>query len=222
MATLRPSTNRLTTSLLRTPRLSPCTPIPIRLSLSSPSRSPSHQHHPNYSTSPSPSPSPSAPPPPLLQKLKSDLKTAMRAKDAPRLAVLRSILSAALNASKTAAPVVTDAQVVGLLRRARRAADEAAAEARGAARPDLVAREEAQARVLDEYVAGSGVEELGPEALRAAVEAVVKELGAGAGAEGAKVRVGDVMKALLAPGGPLDGKDVEKGELAKVVKEVVG
>ncbi|KAI1639875.1 GatB/YqeY domain-containing protein [Biscogniauxia mediterranea] len=213
MTALRASTvNRLTTSLLRTHhRLSPIIPNPIPVSL--PSRP--HHHLPSYSTDAA------APPPPLLQKLKSDLKAAMRAKDAPRLAVLRSILSATLNASKTSAPVVTDAQVVALLRRARRAADEAAAEARGAQRPDLVEREEAQARVLDEYVAGSGVEELTPEALRAVV---VEAVAAAVAKEGdaAKVRVGDVMKALLAPGGPLDGKDVEKGELAKVVKEVVG
>ncbi|KAI5926165.1 GatB/YqeY domain-containing protein [Camillea tinctor] len=195
MAALRPSTSRLTTTLLqRTPR-----PFssPLCLSLSP------------YSTAPSP--------PPLLAKLKSDLKTAMRAKDAPRLAVLRSILAATQNASKTSSPVSTDAQVVSLLRRARRANEEAAEEARGAARPDLVEREEAQMRVLDEYVAGSGVEELTPEALRAAVEAALEA----AGGKG-KARVGDVMKGLLAPGGALDGKDVEKGEVAKVVKEVVG
>ncbi|KAI1491367.1 GatB/YqeY domain-containing protein [Biscogniauxia mediterranea] len=211
MAALRASTNRLTTSFLRTHRLSPIIPVSLP--------SLPHHHLPSYSYS---TDAASAPAPPLLQKLKSDLKAAMRAKDAPRLAVLRSILAATLNASKTSAPVVTDAQVVALLRRARRAADEAAAEARGASRPDLVEREEAQARVLDEYVAGSGVEELTPEALRAVVAEVVAAAKEGKEGDAAKVRVGDVMKALLAPGGPLDGKDVEKGELAKVVKEVVG
>ncbi|KAI1497698.1 GatB/YqeY domain-containing protein [Biscogniauxia marginata] len=185
-------------------------------SVRSPTRFPA-QYLFHYSTETTAAATTTPPPPPLLQKLKTDLKTAMRAKDAPRLTVLRSILSAALNASKTASPVSTDAQVVGLLRRARRATEEARAEAEAAGRADLVEREEAQVRVLDEYVAGSGVEELGAGELRALVAGAVDEAGGKA-----KAKMGDVMKALLAPGGPLAGKDVEKGELAKTVKEVIG
>ncbi|KAI0098213.1 Yqey-like protein-domain-containing protein [Nemania sp. FL0031] len=157
-----------------------------------------------------------APAPPLLQKLKADLKTAMRAKDAARLSVLRAALSATLNASKTSTPITTDAGLVSLLRKQARASAEARDEFASAGREDLVAKEAAQIAVLEEYVAGSGVEELGGEALKELVRGVV----AGLGEE--KPRMGDVMKALLAAGGPLDGKNVEKVELARVVKEVTG
>ncbi|KAK8051314.1 hypothetical protein PG993_002699 [Apiospora rasikravindrae] len=163
------------------------------------------------------------PPPPLLQKLKTDLKTAMRAKDAARLAVLRSILAATLNASKTASPIVTDTQLVALLRKTARSSRDAVAEFQEAGRADLVEKEQAQIDILDEYAAGSGVQEVGADELRTIVAGVVTAMTSEGGeATGGKAQMGNVMKKLLGPGGPLEGKDVEKSELAKIVKEVVG
>ncbi|KAI1767369.1 GatB/YqeY domain-containing protein [Hypoxylon sp. FL1150] len=159
-----------------------------------------------------------APPPPLLQKIKADLKTAMRAKDATRLTAIRSILAATLNASKTASPIATDAQLVALLRKTQRASAHATSEFAAAGRQDLADKEQAQIDILEEYAAGSGVEEVGEDRLRVIVtEVVTSEAG-----QGGKPRMGDVMKKLLAPGGPLEGKDVEKEMLARVVKEVTG
>ena len=155
-----------------------------------------------------------APAPPLLQKLKADLKTAMRAKDAARLSVLRAALSSTLNASKTSSPITTDAALVGLLRKQARGCADARDEFAAAGREDLVAKEDAQIAVLNEYMSDSGVEELSGDQLRA----VVRDVVAGLGEE--KPKMGDIMKTLLAPGGPLDGKNVEKAEVARVVKEV--
>ena len=163
-----------------------------------------------------------APTPPLLQKLKGDLKTAMRARDAARLTVLRGVLSATLNASKTSSPVTTDAQLVALMKKTRAASLEAAAEFSGAGRADLADGERAQIAILDEYVASSGVEEVPTDELRALAAGVVAALTAEAQLQGGKARVGDVMKKLLAPGGPLDGKSVDRAELAMIVREVVG
>ncbi|RYP73709.1 hypothetical protein DL771_003422 [Monosporascus sp. 5C6A] len=202
----RQAMSRLTRARISTP---PPPPAPLARPIAHRQQRPSP--HPYSTTSTSDPP----PPPPLLQKLRADLKTAMRAKDAARLTVLRTVISAAQNASKTSSPIATDAQLVALLRRTRAATEEAVDEARAAQRPDLVEREEAQVRVLDEYVAGSGVEEVGAEQLRAIVAGAVE-------GEGGKARVGDVMKKLLAPEGPLAGKSFEKAELAKIVKEVVG
>ncbi|RYO81617.1 hypothetical protein DL766_000850 [Monosporascus sp. MC13-8B] len=204
----RQATSRLTRARIGAP---PPPPAPLARPITHHQQSPSPRR---YSTAGVGDP---PPPPPLLQKLKADLKTAMRVRDAARLTVLRTVLSAAQNASKTSSPIATDAQLVALLRRTRAATEEAAGEARAAQRPDLVEREEAQVRVLDEYVAGSGVEEVGGEQLRAIVAGAVE-----GGGEGGKARIGDVMKKLLAPGGPLAGKSFEKAELARIVKEVVG
>lgn len=155
---------------------------------------------------------------PLYAKLKGDLKTAMRAKDAPRLAVLRAVLAAVLNASKTSQPIETDAQLVALLRKTARTAQEAADQFRAAGRGDLVEKEESQIRILEEYVAESGVQSVDEAELKDMVLAVQSELAA----EGVDAKMGEVMKRLLGPGGRLDGKDVEKTTVAKIVKEVMG
>ncbi|OAA52910.1 Aspartyl/glutamyl-tRNA amidotransferase subunit B-related protein [Cordyceps fumosorosea ARSEF 2679] len=153
-------------------------------------------------------------PPPLLQKLKGDLKTAMRAKDANRLSVLRAVMAGNLNASKTASPIRTDVQLVALMRRLAKGAEEAAAEARAAGRADLADKEDAQGAILAEYVQGSGVAAPDEAELRAAVEAAVAEVGGEAG----KTAMGEVMKKL---GVALEGKDVDKKALAEMVKKAM-
>lgn len=158
-----------------------------------------------------------AAPPPLMQKLKTDLKTAMRAKDTQRLSVLRSVMSANLNASKTANPIKTDVQVVALMRRLAKSAEDAAAEARANKREDLAEKEDAQIAILNEYVAGSGVEALDETALRALVQEAVQAAKDAGGA--GKSIMGDVMK-RLAP--KLEGKDVDRKAVANLVKEVAG
>ncbi|KAI1133767.1 Yqey-like protein-domain-containing protein [Nemania abortiva] len=155
-----------------------------------------------------------APAPPLLQKLKADLKTAMRAKDAARLSVLRGALSATLNASKTLNPVKTDAALVALLRKQARASADARAEFAAAWREDLVAKEDAQIAVLEEYIAGSGVEVIEGDEL----EALVKDVVAGLNDT---PKMGNVMKVFNAPDGPLEGKTVDRAELVRVIKRVM-
>jgi uncharacterized protein YqeY len=159
------------------------------------------------------------PAPPLLQKLKADLKAAMRAKDAARLSVLRATLATTLNASKTSTPITTDAALVAMLRKQARDCADAKTEFAAAGRDDLVAKEDAQISVLGEYLAGSGVEELDGDKLRALVRDAVATLSL---AEDKKPKFGELMKILLAPSGPLDGKNVDKAELARVVKEATG
>ncbi|OAQ89936.1 Aspartyl/glutamyl-tRNA amidotransferase subunit B-related protein [Purpureocillium lilacinum] len=154
-------------------------------------------------------------PPPFLSKLKADLKTAMRAKDAPRLSVLRAIMSANLNASKTATPIKTDVQLVALIRKIQKSALDAAAEAQAAGRQDLVDKENEQARILDGYLADSGVQSLGEAELKALVQDAVKASRAAGTA--AKSLMGDVMKRLA---GALEGKDVDRKQVASLVKEL--
>ncbi|KAI1450141.1 GatB/YqeY domain-containing protein [Annulohypoxylon stygium] len=156
------------------------------------------------------------PPPPLLQKLKGDLKSAMRAKDAPRLTAIRSILSSVLNASKTASPIQTDVQLVSLLRKTIRASTDASAEFSAAGRTDLSDKEAAQIAVWEDYISQSGVATYSPAALSGAVAGAVE--GAG-GVE--KASFGAVMKTLFAPGGPFDGADVDKAQVAELVKKAL-
>ncbi|KAJ4390045.1 hypothetical protein N0V93_007518 [Gnomoniopsis smithogilvyi] len=152
-------------------------------------------------------------PPPLLSKLKTDLKTAMRAKDAPRLAVLRNVLAATTNAAKTSSPVKTDIQLISLMQKTAKGNQEALEEAKAANRQDLVEKEEAQLRVIDEYVAGAGVKILEEDELRAIVEELVQR------SEGKKQ--GEIMKELMSKDWAAEGKLVHKGTLAKMLQEVL-
>ncbi len=158
-----------------------------------------------------------AAPPPLLAKLKGDLKAAMKAKDAARLTVLRLVLASTLNASKTNAPIQTDAQMVALLSKTTRSSQDAVDEFLAAGREDLAGSEEAQIKVLEEYVSGSGIETVTGDGLGHIVRTVMSELAAEGVA--ARAMTGEAMRRLLAPGGPLDGKDVAKAEVIRVVKE---
>lgn len=154
--------------------------------------------------------------PKSLPVIKNDLKTAMRAKDAPRLAVLRTILSANLNASKTSSPIQTDVQLVALLRKLRRSYEDSVSDAEAAGRQDLVEKEQKQIDILDGYIQACGIEtvaasELEPmvqKALEAAKEAQVAS----------KDILGKVMSAVVRQ---LDGKDVDKKSLSEMVKKAV-
>ncbi|KAI1322990.1 Yqey-like protein-domain-containing protein [Xylariaceae sp. FL0255] len=152
--------------------------------------------------------------PPLLQRLKGDLKTAMRSKDAPRLQVIRNAMALVNNASKTPNPITTDAQVLSILRKLVHDGTDAAEVFRTNSRDDLMDKELGQVNVLKEYIADSGVEDLTGEQLTALIEKVVKN----AKEEGQKVTMGDMMKTMLAPGGPLEGKNADKAELAAAIK----
>ncbi|GAM84326.1 hypothetical protein ANO11243_023200 [Dothideomycetidae sp. 11243] len=113
-----------------------------------------------------------AAPPALLQKLREDLKTSMRAKDTNRLAVVRGLLNEVTNAAKTSSPITSDLQLLSVVRKRIAAARSASDEAAAAGRQDLVDKEEAQIQLLDEYAAGvqTWSEDKIAEVVKAAVE----------------------------------------------------
>ncbi|PFH56046.1 hypothetical protein XA68_17143 [Ophiocordyceps unilateralis] len=155
--------------------------------------------------------------PPFLQKLKGELKSAMKAKDAPRLSVLRAIMSANINASKTTCPIKTDVQLVAVMRKILATISEAATEARTVGRQDLVEAEEKQMAILSQYMASSGVQTLGEAELSVLVrDAVDASKSAGTAA---KALVGDVMRRLS---GAFEGKDVDKSQIRRMVEELTG
>ncbi|MCJ1405902.1 hypothetical protein MMC11_009133 [Xylographa trunciseda] len=155
------------------------------------------------------------PAPPLLLKFKSDLKAAMKARDTNRLNVLRGILAETTNASKTSTPLRTDIQLLSLLKK-RAAASKAAAQEFGAAkRDDLKDNEEAQVAVLEEYA--STIKTIEEHEVVETIAKVVGEMRT----QGVSVNIGNVLKAVLGVGGALDGKPVEKAEVARIVKRVL-
>ena len=156
--------------------------------------------------------------PPLLLKLRKDLKTAMVEKDANRLSVLRSLIADVTNSAKANNPIKTDMQLLSMLRKRQAAAKQASSEFKAAGRSDLVEKEEDQVSVLEEY-AGS-VETISNDDVRDIVMKVVEEAKAEQEQAG-KMNMGDVLKKLLGPGGSLDGKPVDRKEVARIVKDVM-
>ncbi|KAI9662819.1 MAG: hypothetical protein M1821_007865 [Bathelium mastoideum] len=153
-----------------------------------------------------------APAPPLLLKLRSDLKTAMKAKDTNRLNVLRALIAEVTNAAKTSSPIKSDMQLVSLLRKRAAASKIAGEEFQSAGRADLREKEEAQTAVMEEYL--GGIQTVGEDEISKVVGERVQRLKA----DGIKLDMGTILKSLLGPGGDFDGKPVERADVAKEVK----
>ena len=140
----------------------------------------------------------------------------MRAKDQARLSVLRAIMSANLNASKTAKPIATDAQLVTMLMGMRRTIDQNIAEAKKVGRDDILQSEQVQAGILEEYIGNSGLEILGEAELRPLILKEIQDsLSRG---EATKSLVGGVIKRVKEA---TDGKIVDSTILAPLAKELV-
>jgi uncharacterized protein YqeY len=142
------------------------------------------------------------------------MKTAMQNKDSNRLSVLRALLNQTVNASKTSNPINTDMQMLALLRKSTTAAKAASAEFRGAGRRDLADKEDLQVKIMEEYA--GDVQLMGEEEIRSTVRGVVDGMRSGS----AKMQMGDIMKKIFTPE-LLGGKPVEKGDVVKILKEML-
>jgi uncharacterized protein YqeY len=91
-------------------------------------------------------------PSPIVSRLQSDLKDALRAKDEPRKNSVRALQAEITNASKTSKPITTNFDVFWLLRRQMKIARDAIAAAEREKRSDLVTKEEAQLAVFQKYL----------------------------------------------------------------------
>jgi uncharacterized protein len=105
--------------------------------------------------------------------------------------------------------------VLTLLRKRVASSKSAAEEFAAANRNDLKEKEEAQIAVLDEYA--SQVKTMSKDEIQNAVQEAIAKLRS----DGASINIGRVMRAVSGPGGTLDGKAAEKGEVAHVVKESI-
>ena len=129
--------------------------------------------------------------------------------------VLRAILAETTNAAKTSSPFKTDLQLLSLLRRRAAASKAAAQEFDSAKREDLRDKELAQAVVMEEYA--SGVQTMGEEEITGIIQDVIHKTKA----SGQSVSMGSLLKAVLGPGGALDGKPVENATVAKLARGIL-
>ena len=122
------------------------------------------------------------------------------------------MITEANNASKGAAPLRTDLQVLSLLRK-RSAASKAAAQVFAQAkREDLKGKQEAEIAVLEEYAAQ--VHTMPAQEVGDAIDQALHELGK----RGSGLNPGLVMRELFKAGGRLKDKPVETTSLVAMIK----
>ena len=129
----------------------------------------------------------------VIEQVRGDMTSAMKAGEKDRVGALRLVLSELQKAEKDG-----NADELAVLRRERKRRLEAAEQFRGGGRPELADQEEAEAKLIEGYLPA----ELDDSELDAIVAAAIAETGASDPKD-----MGQVMKLVIAKsGGRADGK----------------
>lgn len=146
----------------------------------------------------------------LIEKIREDLKTSMKAKDSARIEVLRFLLSEVKNIGINEKRELDDGVVTQVLLKLAKQRRDGIDQFKAANRQDLADKELAELAILDGYMP----KQLPDSELEAAVQAVIVETGARS-----KKDMGKVMKAVLEKlQGRADGKRVQ-AVAAKFLKD---
>lgn len=137
----------------------------------------------------------------LQQRVDSDLKEAMRAKDATKLGVLRMLKSAlkyAALAKSGAEAELSDTEAVQVIRKQAKQRQDSIESFEKGGRAELADKEKEELAILNTYLPQA----MSPDELAKVVRETIAELGATS-----KAQMGAVMKVLQAKvGGRADGK----------------
>ena len=128
----------------------------------------------------------------LKEQITEDMKTAMRAKDAPRLLTIRGLLAACKQREVDERIVLDDAAVIAIVDKLVKQRKDSITQFTAGNRPDLVEKEAAELTVLEGYLP----QRLGAEEIAAEVARIVTELGANGPGDMGKV-MGAVKAALV-------------------------
>ena len=148
----------------------------------------------------------------LKDTITADMKTAMKAGDSVRLGTIRMLLAAVKQREVDERIVLTDGDVVALVEKAIKQRKEAITQFTAGNRPDLVAKEEAEAVVLAVYLP----EQMSDADVDAVIAAAVAEVAA-TGVAG-NAAIGKIM-AIVKP--KLAGK-ADMGAVSGKVKAALG
>lgn len=141
----------------------------------------------------------------LSERIDSDLKDAMRAKDAGKLAVLRMLKSAIKNSAIEkggASAVLDDAEATQVIRKQVKQRQDSIEQFEKGGRPELAAKEKEELAILTSYLP----QQMNADELSAAVREAIAEAGATS-----RAQMGAVMKVLQAKiAGRADGKTLSQ------------
>ena len=142
----------------------------------------------------------------LAEQITHDIADAMKSRDAARLSALRMVKAALMNSAVSRGRDLEDGeaqQVLASLIKQRRDSIE---QFKAAGRTDLVDKESAEIRVLEQYAPPA----VDPAELERAVDAAIAETGASSPKD-----LGRVMKAVMAA---LTGKTIDGKAVSELVK----
>jgi hypothetical protein len=141
----------------------------------------------------------------LKDRITDDMKSAMRAKDAPRLLAIRGLLAAVKQREVDERIVLDDAAVVAIVDKLVKQRKDSITQFSAGGRQDLVDKESAELVVLEGYLP----QRLGTAEIGAEVAALVAELGA--------TGPGDMGKVMAAAKARFSGR-AEMGAVSAAVK----
>jgi len=144
----------------------------------------------------------------LKDQITEDMKTAMRAKDAPRLLTIRGLMAAMKQREVDERITLDDAAIVGIIDKLVKQRKDSITQFTAGNRPDLVEKESAELAVLEGYLP----QRLGVEAIAAEVAAIVAEVGAAG--------PGDMGKVMAAAKARLAGK-ADMAQVSAAVKQAL-
>jgi uncharacterized protein YqeY len=138
----------------------------------------------------------------ITERIQADTTAAAKAQDRERLAALRLLLDALGKEAKDARGTLDEQREIAVLKRERKRRAEAAEAYRTGGRAEAAAAEEAEARLIEEYLPA----EISNEELEALIADALSETGATSQKE-----MGKVMSAVMAKAhGRADGRRVSE------------
>jgi uncharacterized protein YqeY len=144
----------------------------------------------------------------LKDQITEDMKTAMRAKDAPRLLTIRGLLAACKQREVDERVVLDDTAVIAIVDKLIKQRKDSISQFAAAGRTDLVDKETAELQVLEGYIP----QRMSADEIAAEVRAIVTELGAAG--------PGDMGKVMGAVKTRLAGK-ADMGLVSAAVKQAL-
>ncbi len=144
----------------------------------------------------------------LKDQITEDMKTAMRAKDAPRLLTIRGLLAACKQREVDERVVLDDAAVIAIVDKLIKQRKDSISQFGAAGRTDLVDKETAELQVLEGYIP----QRMSADEIATEVRAIVTELGAAG--------PGDMGKVMGAVKTRLAGK-ADMGLVSAAVKQAL-
>jgi hypothetical protein len=144
----------------------------------------------------------------LKDQITEDMKTAMRAKGAPRLLTIRGLLAACKQREVDERVVLDDAAVIAIVDKLIKQRKDSISQFASAGRTDLVDKETAELQVLEGYIP----QRMSADEIAAEVRAIVTELGAAG--------PGDMGKVMGAVKTRLAGK-ADMGLVSAAVKQAL-